>query len=110
MLTKLNYDRSNCKQNEVNLSRLILDGADVDGLVTVWCSQSAPMAQIGVVRLKCWSRAGAIWPKAFMRQLSRWPMSDEPASELPHDGSCGEMTLGVENVVYAGMDGEETLG
>ena len=32
------------------------------------------------------------------------------ASELPHDGSCGEMTLGVENIVYAGMDGEEALG
>ena len=32
----------------------------------------------GFVRLRCWSRAGAIWPKAFMRQLSRWPMSDGP--------------------------------
>ena len=36
-----------------------------------------------------------------MRQLSRWPLSD---------GSCDKMTLGVENIVYAGMDGEEALG
>ena len=32
------------------------------------------------------------------------------ASELLHDRPGREMTLGVENVVYAGMDGEESLG